>query len=260
MTKVPSQEQCLVLRLAGPMQSWGVSSQFNRRETARQPTKSGIVGLLAAASGRRRSDPIQDLVDLSIGVRIDRPGTLLRDYHTVSDYRGYALPSATVHKSGLQRLTSPAKHTAVTQRFYLNDAVFVVAVGGPLPLLQSLGQAVLSPHFALALGRRSCPPTQPLLLLCGSELLWPGHPAQVFADVPWQGREARRRRGPATVVLPITVDDPQGHDLAVDVPVSFDQFSRGMRQRRVRSDWVTRETGYSEIEEAKHDPFGLLGV
>ena len=49
----------LVLRLAGPMQSWGVSSQFVHRATETFPTKSGLVGLLAAAQGRRRCDPIE---------------------------------------------------------------------------------------------------------------------------------------------------------------------------------------------------------
>ena len=72
-------DSCLVLRLAGPLQSWGSSSQFNRRETDDRPTKSGVIGLLAAAQGRRRSDPIEDLVDVKLAVRVDQPGSLLRD-------------------------------------------------------------------------------------------------------------------------------------------------------------------------------------
>lgn len=39
----------LLLRFAGPMQSWGVDSNYGVRQTERQPSKSGIVGLLAAA-------------------------------------------------------------------------------------------------------------------------------------------------------------------------------------------------------------------
>jgi len=105
----------LVLRLAGPLQSWGGHSQFNRRETAGEPSKSGIVGLLAAAQGRRRQDPIEDLLHLQLGVRTDQPGSLLRDYHTVSDYRGRPLLSAMVGGKGTQKPTS--KHTHVTERF-----------------------------------------------------------------------------------------------------------------------------------------------
>ncbi len=259
MSEQPSQS--LVLRLAGPLQSWGIASQFNRRETARQPTKSGIIGLLAAADGRRRGDPIEDLVALSLGVRVDRPGSLLRDYHTASDYRRLPLPSASVQKSGKQKLTSPAKNTAVTQRFYLADAVFVAAVSGPEALLMSLAEAVLHPGFPLALGRRSCPPAQPLLLCFEQQRLWPGGPIDALAAVPWQGREVGRDKGPAEVVLPVTVDDHQGDDVAVDVPVSFDQYSRGMAQRRVRSDWVTLPSRYPTVDDsATHDPFRLLGV
>lgn len=72
----------LVLRLAGPMQSWGSSSRFTRRSTEAFPTKSALVGLLAAAQGRRRSDPIEDLAELRFAVRVDQPGQLLRDFHT----------------------------------------------------------------------------------------------------------------------------------------------------------------------------------
>ncbi|HIY40181.1 MAG TPA: hypothetical protein H9836_03495 [Candidatus Nocardiopsis merdipullorum] len=89
---------------------------------------------------------------------------MLRDYHTVSDHRGGPLPSTQVNAKGEQKNTSPAKPTYVTQRFYLQDAVFVVALGGPSPLVKGLEHAVRNPAFPLSLGRRSCPPAQPLLL------------------------------------------------------------------------------------------------
>ena len=80
MTEHDPGARSLVLRLAGPLQSWGGQSQFNRRDTLGEPTKSGITGLLAAAQGRRRQDPIEDLLALRLGVRTDQPGSLLRDY------------------------------------------------------------------------------------------------------------------------------------------------------------------------------------
>ena len=46
----------LLLRLAAPLQSWGADSKFETRKTNREPTKSGIIGLLAAALGLRRDD------------------------------------------------------------------------------------------------------------------------------------------------------------------------------------------------------------
>ena len=72
----------LLLRLAGPMQAWGDNSRFTRRDTRMIPTKSGVLGLLAAADGRRRTDPIEDLAGLRFGVRVDQPGQLQRDFQT----------------------------------------------------------------------------------------------------------------------------------------------------------------------------------
>ena len=72
----------LLLRLAGPLQSWGVKSRFTVRATELAPTKSGIIGMLAAAVGRRRTDPIEDLLSLRFGVRKDQPGRVIRDFHT----------------------------------------------------------------------------------------------------------------------------------------------------------------------------------
>ena len=131
MTDPVSYDTVLVLRLAGPLQSWGSRSAFNRRETSPEPTKSGVVGLLAAAAGRPREHPLDDLLPLRLGVRVDQPGTLLRDYHTVSDYRDRPLLQAGVNAKGVQKPTSPVKETHVTTRYYLQDALFVAAVAGP---------------------------------------------------------------------------------------------------------------------------------
>jgi len=64
------------------MQSWGVQSRFGVRDTGLEPSKSGVVGLLCAALGRARHEPIADLAALKMGVRVDCEGRLLRDYHT----------------------------------------------------------------------------------------------------------------------------------------------------------------------------------
>ncbi|MCM0674871.1 type I-E CRISPR-associated protein Cas5/CasD [Micromonospora phytophila] len=262
---------CLVLRLAGPLQSWGGRGQFNRRDTLDEPTKSGILGLLAAAQGLRRQDSIADLLGLSLGVRTDQPGSLLRDYHTVSDHRGRPLPSASVNARGVQKPTSPAKYTHVTHRFYLQDAVFVAAVSGPVDLLRALADALRNPAFPLALGRRSCPPTIPLLLTpdktdrVDREAIWAGRTLDVLGQVPWQAsdrhRSSRFRRDgrPPSVDLPVTVDDEDGSEVRVDVPHSFDPLHRGFNTRRVRQEWVRVPTGWPDTGQTDHDPFALLG-
>jgi len=274
----------VVLRLAGPLQAWGAKSRFNRRETAMEPTKSGVVGLLAAALGRRRGDPIDDLAKLTVAVRTDWPGTLLRDYHTVSDYRGRPLLSSSVDAKGRQKVTTPNKYTHVTQRFYLQDAVFVVAVAGTAGLVAQLPPALARPAFPLFLGRRSCVPSLPILLgTHGATADIPAADAGLFACapldalsmIPWQAelshpRNAIVRRAVECghVDLLVTVDDPAGDDVATDVPVSFLPVDRALRERPVRRTWVrvgtpgrTAQPNALPLQNQgcdEQDPFALL--
>lgn len=260
----------LVLRLAGPMQAWGSTSQFNRRDTDELPTKSGVVGLLAAALGRRRSDEIADLIGLNLGVRIDQPGTLLEDFHTASTLDGSNLLSATLTAKGGQKPTSPAKKTYVTHRYYLQDAVFVVAVNaGDRAWVEALADAVKRPVFPLSLGRRACVPTQPLLLADESgAFVWSGDPISVLGRAPWQASpQVQRRERRAAVTLPVMVDLPEGplpegawRDRRADLPTSFAPGHRHLRTREVMHTWVDLPHGPAAESSVAptHDPFDLL--
>src|SRR5215203_1332100 len=95
----------LLIRLTGPMQSWGVQSRFGVRDTGLEPSKSGVVGLLCAALGRPRGEPVADLAALERGVRVDREGRLMRDYHTAQNV--------------LRADGSGRQDTVVSQRYYL---------------------------------------------------------------------------------------------------------------------------------------------
>lgn len=252
-------ERVLALRLAAPLQSWGARSSFNRRDTRPEPTKSGIIGLLAAARGIKRGESITHLLELRLGVRTDQPGSLLRDYHTAADYRGNVLPSADVNAKGQQKPTSPAKPTYVTERFYLQDAVFVAAVAGPAPVIEGLADALRAPRFPLALGRRSCPPTGQIVL--GT---FPDSLDNVLADpaiLAWQAGPAHRRRHAAKAFVSVsaTIEDDAGNDALWDVPSSFSLRSRSFTQRRVRHTWIELPTGHAGARTAEHDPFDLLG-
>lgn len=141
----------LLLRLAAPLQSWGADSKFETRKTNREPTKSGVVGLLAAALGLRRDDAagLARLNGLHFAVRADREGSLLVDFHTANREED--------RKKG--------KAPYVTYRHYLQDAVFLVGLESEdTALLQELETALKYPVYPLYLGRRSCPPTLPLCL------------------------------------------------------------------------------------------------
>lgn len=133
----------LLLRFAGVLQSWGTDSRFEIRRTEMIPTKSGIVGFLAAALGRSRDEEINDLANLKIGVRADQPGTVISDFHTAR---------------------KDEKTSYVTNRYYLSDAAFLIGIESDSEQqLKELADAVRSPAFPLYLGRRSCVPEIPIV-------------------------------------------------------------------------------------------------
>ncbi len=149
----------LLLRLAAPLQSWGADSKFETRKTNREPTKSGVIGLLAAALGLRRDDAagIARLNGLHFAVRADREGSLLVDFHTANREED--------RKKG--------KAPYVTYRHYLQDAVFLVGLESEdTALLQELETALKHPVYPLYLGRRSCPPPCRSALASGPGNCW----------------------------------------------------------------------------------------
>ena len=97
----------LLLRLAAPLQSWGVESKFDTRRTLGYPTKSGVIGLVASAMGRERTEPLDDLNELKIGIRVENEGRQIRDYHTANGEK---------------------TKKYITHRFYLSDATFLVGL------------------------------------------------------------------------------------------------------------------------------------
>lgn len=206
----------LLLRLAGPLQSWGQSSRFRRRDSARWPTKSGVLGLVAAAKGLRRTDPIEDLLALSFGVRVDAEGKVLTDFHTV-------------HNSG------PDKPPTVSYRDYLADATFVAALQGERQLIEALTEALERPKFPLYLGRRSCPVEGQLVMGVVED-----EPLAALAGAPWQARVDLRRRQPLDVQLDVYLDSTDFADQNQrDVPISYDPTHREYGWRAVKHERVT---------------------
>ncbi|MDY3679616.1 MAG: type I-E CRISPR-associated protein Cas5/CasD [Actinomyces urogenitalis] len=231
----------LLLRLAGPLQSWGVKSRFTVRGTELAPAKSGVIGMLAAAVGRRRTDPIEDLLSLRFGVRKDQPGTVLRDFHTARTLDG-------------------KQSMPLSERYYLADAVYLAAIEGEKPLLEGLDAAVRHPVFPLYLGRRSCPPSQPLSLgIRHASLL------QALTDEPWQAADWFRTRQDNSFRAEIVIDaaslapDERGAGYTtLDSPVSFDPRRRDYQAREVErlfvpvgdNDRPDSHDPMSDIEEA----------
>ncbi|MEU7183216.1 MULTISPECIES: type I-E CRISPR-associated protein Cas5/CasD [Streptomyces] len=172
----------LLLHLAGPLQSWGTRSHYNERDTATHPTRSGIIGLLAACLGRTRGEPVDDLARLSLTTRADRPGTVLRDLHTV----GGGLPPKLTVTTAEGKKRPPAQGTLLTHRSYLADAAFTACLTGDQHLLHACQEAVRQPHWPPYLGRRSCPPEGPLLIG-----LWT-HPLHHLVHLPLSRRPSNK--------------------------------------------------------------------
>ncbi|MDQ3814697.1 MAG: type I-E CRISPR-associated protein Cas5/CasD [Armatimonadota bacterium] len=161
----------LLLRLEGPLQSWGVRSRWDVRDTTLEPTKSGVIGLLGCALGYPMHAPeLETLSDaLRFGVRVEHPGMVVTDYQTITDY----LPTAGGQyksRGGVKsleaiRAAGDAPATIISPRAYLEDAAFLVALEereGYPDLLERCATALQRPRWPLFLGRKACVPTRPI--------------------------------------------------------------------------------------------------
>lgn len=151
----------LFLRLEGPLQAWGERGRWSVRDTAPEPTKSGVIGLVACAMGYHTDEQIRPLSEKTrLGVRCDAPGRLITDYHTVGG--GYDAP-ALLTAEGKPKVSSGRPHTEITWRDYLCDASFLVALqSDDESLIEQMAYAVQNPVWPVYLGRKSCPPSYPV--------------------------------------------------------------------------------------------------
>ncbi|UFR07099.1 type I-E CRISPR-associated protein Cas5/CasD [Streptomyces sp. Go40/10] len=149
-----------LLHLSAPLQSWGGPADFKVRPTSTSPTRSALTGLLASALGRSRDHDNTDLARLRYVIRVDRPGHREMDFHTI----GGGYPRELTPPTADGRRKKLGEGTMITERWYLADAAFTIAVTGPDDTAALAAHALTEPVFAPYLGRRSCPPDTPLLL------------------------------------------------------------------------------------------------
>ena len=145
----------IVLRLEGPLQSWGENAKWDFRDSSTMPTKSGIVGLLGCAMGQERGSQV--LVELAqsitVAVRADRPGAKFVDFQTV---QGDPLMAAT----GKPKTTG---NTILSPHAYLQDASFTVFIDTTPEWQQRIISALENPRWCMYLGRKNCVPSRPIL-------------------------------------------------------------------------------------------------
>lgn len=237
----------LVMRLEGPMQSWGTQSRFGVRDTEREPSKSGVIGLVCAALGRSRDAPLDDLRELRMGVRVDREGKVERDFQTAGGVHGNG------ERYGVVTADGKPGSTVVSSRYYLSDASFVVGLeGAERGILEAIAIALAAPRWPLFLGRKACPPGRPV-----DATIHEGTLERVLPAMPWLARSEREvARRPEKLRVVMETGDGCGDvgdaDAAMverrrDVPMSFAE--RTFVTRRVVTGWMALDSSLVQRDE-----------
>lgn len=210
----------LIIRLEGPLQSWGERSRWDNRDSALMPTKSGVIGMIACCMGIPREDA--RLVELhnalTVALRADMPGRLGADYHTVTSE---------------QLMTADGKtqdRTIVSYRQYLQDASFLLVIASrDNSLLDRITHGLRHPVWTAFLGRKSCVPTRPLIPVDTEE----------FASVEeaLNSYPLAERVDPDQISFRVEIEDPAGDHLRND---SLRTADRHFARRQVKYYTVRR--------------------
>jgi hypothetical protein len=153
-----------------------------------------------------------------MAVRVDRPGTLCRDYHTV----GAGIGCLSAQRKVKVTASTGELETFVTERFYLCDASFLVALSGPDDFLKEIHARLASPAWPPYLGRKSCPPSVPILSDNAPQMgIYPSF-EDALKSYPWQPRLPEVDAVPFSLrcVLECEPTEP-GAVIRFDCPQSF---------------------------------------
>ena len=213
-----------------------------------------MLGLLAACLGYRRDEEekIRELSTLKFAVRIDQQGDLLKDYHiAITDKEIVEKPQ-----------------TYVTNRYYLEDALFVVALSGMDELVDTLIKAIKSPYFQPFMGRRSLPvPVDFFLGVSAEDIL------DSLRNLPWQAASwYKKKKGKQgigeKIPLEVYADEEIVEEekitrskLRRDISISFSQKGRQFAFRQEACISIEVLSGIEKglgTEDIEHDVFSTL--
>lgn len=257
----------LVMQLFGPMQSWGSSSQWSERDTGGEPSKSGVVGILAAAQGRSRDEPVDDLAALRLGVRVDLPGVPAVDFQTAGGGRTSlgivkAQDSEPTLKNEWAWLDGsprpPRKGSSISNRHHLQDAAFLVVLEGDNPeLIEALDAALRSPVYPLALGRRGYVPAMPIAMPPGRGVVESPMGSVMIETqwLPWQEHiqmDTGNRRSAPPVLTVSEVPGINADAIRQDQPIGAAFATRQFGPRGVKHKWVTVKVPDKEEDSDDH--------
>ena len=156
----------LLFQLYAPLVSWGDIAVGEQRPSRDYPSKSAVLGIVAAALGIPRTDEtMHERLAKSYGfaVAVLAMGEILNDYHTSQVPRQQRV--YWTRKEEINALADKGS-TILSYRQYLTDAYYKVALwqrADNVPVdLVAIKRAINAPRFSLYLGRKSCPPSLPL--------------------------------------------------------------------------------------------------
>ena len=235
----------ILLKFAGPMQSWGTDSHFETRHTDLYPSKSAAIGLIGAALGIRRVDDIKELVDIKFAVRVDQEGGLLKDYHIARKYK----------------TSGDIEGTYVTERYYLEDAVFVVAISHEDDnFIEKIYEALKRPYFQMFLGRRSIPVLADFIL--GN---FDCDIRDALEKCEWQAKDYYKKRyNKSQKLLDVycdkgIFDNADREILRQDKVISFSNKHRQFSFRYEDHAKIYVKNSMFEDEDTNHNIFDLVG-
>lgn len=222
------------------MQAWGTSSNFETRHTDDYPSKSGVIGILAASLGYKRDEEekLKKLNELDFAVRIDQAGVLLRDYHIAQKIKA---------NGSLDR-------NYVTNRYYLSDAIFLVALShNNDDFINEIYESLKKPYFQSFLGKRSCPINYDFIMG-----LYEKDPIELLKKTDWQANKLNRltKSNRLKICGDSKIINNSREKLRKDKAISFSQRER-------KFDYRAESFLYIEVDrnvgETEHDAFGAIG-
>ena len=236
----------IVMKFCGPLQSWGTGSNFETRHTDFYPSKSAVIGLISASKGFRRDDVsnLNRLNELDFAIRVDQNGNLMKDYHIARKYK----------KNG------DFERTYVTNRYYLEDAIFTVAISHEDDIfVDEILHALKKPYFQTYMGRRALPLSYDFIL----DITEKGT-IDSLRSLDWQASDwfKKKYKNEEKVALELYADSDLLEDikgnLRKDRVLSFSQKDRKFGFRYESRIWVHVENNQFISSDSQHDFFGAV--
>lgn len=157
--------QHIVFTLAAPLASFGTVAVGERRPTWDRPSKSQVIGLVAAALGIQRAEEarLKTLAaELGFAVRVDAVGSLAVDYHTAqapkeASVRRRAQEAGPI-RTRADELACDDLKTILSRREFRTSSLHTVALWRTAegdPTVAHIAESLVEPAFVPYAGRKA---------------------------------------------------------------------------------------------------------